>query len=160
MTGVELYIRKKNGDFVCYKQRHDGYFIEDYLLDKEDKVFNMTADEIIKDFHDSYFLEYVNIGDNYKDGGSKYEYGVKIPKEAVNNTIFMIDDRNGIYSDIDKYIWDNYNSETDENDEYAVGYGDYVVYIDLIENRIEGLDSIDNQDDENWDLGDDPYLDD
>lgn len=48
-----------------------------------------------------------------------------------------------IYEDIDKYIRENYNND-DETLNYNCGYGDYIVYIDLNEKTLIGLDEDEN----------------
>lgn len=142
MTGVELYIRD-NDNYHCYKQRHDGYFIEDFIKDLGAEIFDMGAKEIIKSFHDKYFLE--DTWGNYQESGTPLEYGIVIPKIEVTNTNF-----DTVYDSVDKFINTNYSDNDDENLNYDCGYGDYIVYIDLINRVVEGLedDCDDDSDDD------------
>jgi hypothetical protein len=130
MTGVELYIRD-NDNYYCYKQRHDGYYIDDYIKELGAEIFSMGAEEIIHSFHDKYFAEDSEY--NYHEAGKPLEFGIVIPKIEVKSTNF-----DTVYESIDKYISANY-SDNEENDNYDCGYGDWVVYIDLLNRSIEGV---------------------
>jgi len=131
MTGVELYIRD-NDNYYCYKQRHDGYFIDDFIKELGAEIFTMGAEEIIHSFHDKYFAE--NSEYNYHESGKPLEFGIVIPKSEVKNTNF-----DTVFTSIDKFIRDNYNNNDDEDLDYNCGYGDWVVYIDLLNRSIEGI---------------------
>jgi len=134
MTGVELYIRN-NDNYHCYKQRHDGYFIEDFIKELGVNIFDIGAEEIIHSFHDKYFLkDHFDYFDNYQDFKTPLEYGIIIPKGNVVNTNF-----DTVYDSIDKFICKNYSGNENEKLNYDCGYGDYVVYIDLINRIIEGV---------------------
>jgi hypothetical protein len=147
MTGLELYIKDINGNFHCYKQRHDGYYIQDYLKEKIDTLFLMNAKEIIEEFHNKFFKTYSDY--NYHPNGSQYEYGIEIPGNVVNSKEFSLDiKKDNIYTDLDGYI--------NTIDEYKCGYCDYVVYIDLISGQIIGDDDIDEMDDD-FDYDEDDY---
>ena len=155
MTGVELYIRD-NDNFYCYKQRHDGYFIDDYIKEIGSEIFSMGAEEIIHSFHDKYFSE--DTWGNYQDAGTPLEYGIVIPKIEVKSTSF-----DTVYESIDKFIRDNY-SDNEENDNYDCGYDDWVVYIDLLNRSIEGIEDEEDhvefpdlKDDEDEEEYDGPY---
>lgn len=140
MTGVELFIRDKDY-FYCYKQRHDGYYITDFVKKIGNTIFTMTAEEIIHKFHDDNFLE--DSWGNYHTEGKPLEYGIKIPSSEIKSDNF--DD---IYEEICKFIWDNYNDEDDEDNDYSCGYGDYIVYIDLINKDIQGIDDEEDEDED------------
>ena len=146
MSGVELYIRDAN-NYYCYKQSHNGYYITDYIDEKKDDIFNMTAEEIIREFHNKFFVNYLE--GNYHDVGTPLEYGIKIPKEFVDEDKEFCD----IYNDIDQFI-NNYYSVENEDLSYDNDYSDYIVYIDLVDQRIEGIDS-----DEDDSSGNDLYID-
>lgn len=140
MTGVELYIRD-NDYFYCYKQRHDGYLITDFVKKFGDKIFTMSADEIIHTFHDENFLEYS--WGNYHTEGKPLEYGVKIPASEISDDNF-----DAIYDKVSEFIWNNYNDEDDEDQDYSCGYGDYIVYIDLVNKVIEGIEDEEDEDED------------
>lgn len=160
MTGVELYIKDKNGNFYCYKQRHDGYFITDFVERIGKSIlFCMSAKEIIKEFHDKFFKEYSE--DNFHSNGSPLEYGVEIPAKAIKNKEFFFElnpesYKNSIYGDIENYIRKHYYDVKNDDNDYTCGYGDYIVLIDLNTSTIMGIDE-DEEVDEDNDNNDDDF---
>ena len=148
MTGVELYIRD-NDNYYCYKQRHDGYLIDEFVNELVYEIFTMSAEEIIHSFHDKYFLE--NTLGNFHGAGKPLEYGIKVQKSEVKNPSFEC-----VINDIHTHIWTNYNGETtdDDDQDYRCSYSDWMVYIDLIDRKIEGLDFEDEEDVDFTDLRD------
>ena len=108
MTGVELYIRD-NDYFYCYKQRHDGYLITDFVKKFGDKIFTMSADEIIHTFHDENFLE--DSWGNYHTEGKPLEYGVKIPASEISDDNFDANAKwSGVHDGSGGEKWFGYSS--------------------------------------------------
>ena len=154
MTGVELYIKDKNGKFYCYKQRHDGYLIT-YFVERIGKpiLFCMSAKQIIKEFHDKFFKD--ESEGNFHPNGSPLEYGVEIPAQAVKHEKFSdVFGTKCIYTDIEDYIYKNFRDDNDWKNDYVCGYGDYIIYIDLIKKEIiVGLEDEDEEDNDEEDNG-------
>jgi len=127
MTGAEILI-KQGEDCVLGKVRHGGDDIIDYIKEKDDKLFDISFDNMwkeyyawrIKDFSDICIQS--EIQSKYQKTGFKGKITKSdVPIEQFSKTCY----------DLEQEI-----EKIDDNDGLLCGYGDYHVMIDCDDKKV------------------------
>lgn len=138
MTGAEIVVKQGN-QFGYFKFRHDGYFIEDYLIGDKNNLKGKTVPEVLKHIIDTFMATY---GDPAYEIDTFYRQGFLASLSGVDFYLLnLTGELNSVNESLEKELVAELTAKGFDEDEEGLlcGYGDYMVYLDLDDQKIYGL---------------------
>ena len=138
MTGATV-ILKQGLDYVLFKMRHDGYFVQEYFKDKK-QAFKQPLDKAIVEMMKSFEKQYnCTYPDEYSIETS-YPYGFKT---KLNDKFDLYDPSsfNSLEAKLEEQMIKDCTKKNKDPDEEGLfcGYGDYLVILDYDTKEVFGL---------------------
>jgi hypothetical protein len=139
MTGAEIVV-KQGHQYGYFKFRHDGYFVEDYLLGDQPNLKQQTLQQVLDQILNTFMATY---GDPAYEIETFYRQGfvTQLTKNFNFYELNLVAELNSVNEAIESALRAELKVKglAEDQEDLFVGYGDYQVYLDLDDQRIYGL---------------------